>query len=137
MRGRDNSISLGTSGKVSGYSDSPCLGFGKHKGRRLDQVPRGYLKWIINADDMPFSLRQAARNELQRRGERCLPAATVIADIEDELAKLLCEDEALDDGTCASVSDHVLEAFEAVRRRHGIGAETELFVPPRPEATRQ
>jgi hypothetical protein len=31
--------------------------FGKHKGRRLDEVPRGYLRWMLANCDLSHDLK--------------------------------------------------------------------------------
>jgi exodeoxyribonuclease X len=57
------------------WTDEPALltvlGFGKHRGRRFDAVPRDYLRWIVEA---PNSLREdvksSARYWLSARGSQ-------------------------------------------------------------------
>ena len=57
------------------WTDEPALltvlGFGKHRGKRFDAVPRDYLRWIVEA---PNSLREdvksSARHWLNARGSQ-------------------------------------------------------------------
>ncbi len=35
------------------------LSFGRHAGKQLEQIPRGYLRWLLaNANNMDSSLKQ-------------------------------------------------------------------------------
>ncbi len=43
------------------------LTFGKHKGRRLGEVPSGYLEWAVGKPDMWAWFRTACAEELSRR----------------------------------------------------------------------
>jgi hypothetical protein len=44
------------------------MNFGKHRGRRIDAVPLDYLLWAAaNADGIGARMRQAIRDELDRR----------------------------------------------------------------------
>lgn len=39
----------------------PVMPFGKHKGKRLDQVPPDYLAWLVQQDMADAELREAIR----------------------------------------------------------------------------
>ena len=40
-------------------TDESIMQFGKHKGRKLRDVPASYLLWILNTwDEVPFRLHQ-------------------------------------------------------------------------------
>ena len=44
------------------------MNFGKHRGKRIDAVPLDYLLWAAaNADGIGARMRQAIRDELDRR----------------------------------------------------------------------
>jgi hypothetical protein len=109
------------------------LTFGKHAGRPLTDVPADYLRFLLGCDRLDPWLRPRVREELGRRGERYVPASAVLADLEETLTARVSEDEALSHEVAGRVSDHVLDAFEEVRQRHGIGSETELVIPARGE----
>ena len=111
----------------------PTMPWGKYRGEALDAIPQGYLRWLLNADAAEPWLRQAVRQELRRRGERFVRADAVLADLEDTLTAAVAEDDALDHETAGRVADHVLDTFEQVRERHGLGPETELYRPARPD----
>jgi hypothetical protein len=50
------------------YGTSPRLTFGKHRGCRLDQVPLGYLAWLIESGvARQYGLIEAARAEIVSR----------------------------------------------------------------------
>jgi len=50
---------------------SKILGFGKHRGKRLDQVPKSYLGWCLReCSSKSLSLREAIRLLLKRGGAR-------------------------------------------------------------------
>lgn len=44
------------------------VSFGKHKGRPWNEVPSGYLHWMMGEDDMADRHRRRAQDELKRRG---------------------------------------------------------------------
>lgn len=51
-----------------GYSTiGQTIRFGKHKGKRWEDVPADYLAWMCRNEDMNPHLREAARYELDRR----------------------------------------------------------------------
>jgi hypothetical protein len=107
------------------------LTFGRHRGRRVADVPRGYLKFLLGLDDLDAWLREEVKAELRGRGERYVSAALVLADLEELLTARISEDRRLDHATAGIVSDHLLEAFEELRARHNVGACTELVLAPR------
>jgi hypothetical protein len=112
----------------------PCISFGKHKGKPLADLPTGYLRWVLaNCPGADPWLLASARKEAERRGERFLPAAEVLADLEEQMAVEL-DNADVDHDTAAVLGDVVLTAFEAVRQKCGLGTETELHVPPREPA---
>jgi hypothetical protein len=105
--------------------------FGKHAGKRLCELPDGYLRWLLqNCNNLDPWLRPQVRAELGRRGQKFVPANLVLADLEETLTARIAEDPALPHGTAALVNDHVLAAFEEVRSRHQVVDETELMLRP-------
>jgi hypothetical protein len=115
------------------------IDFGRHCGKWIsdDSIPRGYLKWLVTECDRlePWQV-QAVAEELTRRGERLLPAADVLNDLDDEVIRAVTGDDNIPFEICARVGDAVLEAFEAVRERWGIGQQTALHVPAQHEPRR-
>lgn len=41
--------------------------WGKHAGQRLEDIPIGYLVWLVNECDLKDALRNAVEKELRRR----------------------------------------------------------------------
>lgn len=39
--------------------------FGKHKGRRLGEIPHGYLEWLANVATVDADLKSAAQRQLE------------------------------------------------------------------------
>ena len=109
------------------------LYFGKHKGELLTTVPTRYLRWLQGLDNLDAALARAVKAELSSRGERYLPAAVVLDDIEDAIVEVLSRQWAVGDNEAAVMGDVVMEAFDDVRKKHKIGRQTQLVVP----ATRQ
>ena len=67
-------------------SPGVVLNFGKHKGRRLGDVPLSYLDWLEREAGLQPWLRRAVRTELERRdgpGPIVAPARQVTADTGD------------------------------------------------------
>jgi hypothetical protein len=113
------------------------LSFGKHAGKRLSEVPTSYLKWALGGlDALDPWLRQQIRDEVCKRGTRFLPADEVLADLEELVTRRVADDDALDAETAGQLSDHLMDAFDELRTRHGIGSETELTTAPRGPARR-
>lgn len=114
------------------------LTFGKWKNQPLVRVPTGYLRWCLaechQLDPWARSLVQA---ELRRRGERYVNASAFVWDCEETLTAAIASDPAIDLDTAGALADHVMTAFEEVRRRHGIGQETELVIPADRSADRR
>jgi hypothetical protein len=111
----------------------PTMPCGKWRGCTLADVPTHYLRWAVaSMERLDDWTRQEIRLELRRRGERFLPAAQVLADLEEILTARVSEDWRLDHETAGIVSDHLLEAFEELRDRHGVGDCTELVLAPWP-----
>jgi len=109
-----------------------CLPFGKYCGQRLTDVPADYLRWLLRgADQLDHWLRLDVQAELSRRGVRFVLAAEVFEVLEEELTARVSEDEDLEHAAAGRLTDHVLEACEAVRRRYGIGQQTELVLAGR------
>src|SRR5262249_2316759 len=104
--------------------------WGKHRGRKLTDLPTGYLKWVINAADIDAWLVGQAKQELRKRGQRYVPAADVLVDVEESVTRLVCEVPALNHEVCGIVTDCLLDAFAEVRQRFGIGLQTEMVVEP-------
>jgi hypothetical protein len=104
--------------------------FGKFRGQLVADLPKYYLKWLLSADPEPW-LASAVRAELSRRGQRFVNAALVVTDLEEEVTARVTADLLISHTVAGRVGDHLLDAFEAVRRRHQIGADTELVIPPR------
>ncbi len=103
--------------------------WGKHRGQPLSALPTGYLRWLANGcNSLDATLAWHVQAELRGRGERFLPAAAVLTDIEDEVDRQLSEAD-VSHQAAAVLGDVVLQAFEVVRQRCGIGRETELHVP--------
>lgn len=48
--------------------EGQTLGFGKHKDMLWTRCPIGYLKWLLNQQDMPKHRKDIAQAELDRRG---------------------------------------------------------------------
>lgn len=48
-------------------ADAPLVPFGKHKGKRLDEVPFTYLAWLSRESDCNSELKTAAKAEISRR----------------------------------------------------------------------
>jgi hypothetical protein len=106
------------------------LPFGKHRGRDLRDVPLSYLRWAIGTCDLDPWTRQHVQAELQRRGTRFLPAAAVLADLEELIAEAVDADARITHAAAGLLTDCVLVAFEQLRAKHGIGQETELVINP-------
>jgi hypothetical protein len=107
------------------------LHFGRHAGEPLSAVPTRYLRWLLaGCERLDDGLRQEVKQELRRRGERYLPANAVLADLEEMLTTRVREDWRLDHETAGLISDHLLESFEELRDRHGIGDASELVIAP-------
>jgi uncharacterized protein (DUF3820 family) len=50
-------------------TDKPlAIPFGKYRDQPLGMVPRGYLLWLLDGDNLSGSLRVAVVDELRRRG---------------------------------------------------------------------
>jgi hypothetical protein len=112
---------------------TPSLPCGQWAGQPLADVPTSYLRWVVACmDRLDDWLRHEVKQELRRRGERSLPAALVLADLEEILNRRVSEDPLLDHEVAGIVSDHLLEAFEELRDRHGVGDVTELVLAPWP-----
>jgi hypothetical protein len=110
---------------------SPVLPCGKYKGRALSAIPTHYLRWALaGMESLDEWTRDEVRQELRRRGERFLPAAQVLDDLEQLLTEKVSEDDRLDHETAGIVSDLLLEAFETLRFCHGVGDATELVIAP-------
>ncbi len=48
-----NPNAIDKTGKFIWIGDQPCINFGKHKGKPMKDVDRGYLTWMINTDNFP------------------------------------------------------------------------------------
>jgi hypothetical protein len=68
--------------------------FGRYKGRDVRELPDGYLRWLIDLEDLYGPLRDAVEDEWQRRQEpkrepprepRTHHSASAIRDVVDEL----------------------------------------------------
>src|SRR5688572_18176365 len=106
--------------------------FGKHRGRAVADLPKGYLRWLLaECDQIEPWLARVVRQELSRRGERYVEAEVVLSDLEETLTAAVAGNPAIDFDVAGVVADHVLTTFEAVRAKYGITADTELVVPPR------
>jgi hypothetical protein len=112
---------------------SVVLKFGRHRGKPLEKVTTSYLRWLVSGcDRLDGQLLRHARAELERRGDRYLPADAVLDDLEDLIAQEIDADPRIDHEAAALLSDAVLVAFERLRRHYGVGSETDLVVPGRP-----
>ncbi len=108
------------------------LPFGKHRGQPLSAVPVSYLRWLAGtADNLDPWLRLHVQAALKERGERFLPAAAVLADLEELIAEAVDADDRINHASAGLLTDCVLVSFEQLRQRHGIGQQTELVVPAR------
>ena len=58
---------------------------GKFKGELLGSVPLGYLRWMLGESAGDAWLLHAVRAEMERRGEKYIPALEVLRDIEEAL----------------------------------------------------
>lgn len=54
----------------SGPALLPKINFGKHKGSRWEDVPIGYLRWMIDQKDMDRDAKANAKHWLKKRGAR-------------------------------------------------------------------
>lgn len=105
------------------------LSFGKYRGRPIGEVPDGYLRWCLaNVTDLRPAVEILIRGELARRGERYADAALVLADLEETLTARVSEDWEISHEAAGQLTDHVMEAFDEVRERHGIGDGTVLLI---------
>src|SRR5262245_47790393 len=111
--------------------DDAILPFGKHQGKRLDEVPLGYVRWLLGLPDLEPWLRQAVKAELARRGVRSVPASLVLELLEDELCRRLSNDPAIGKKTAGRLTDHLLDAVDAIRQLLGLNDRSELLVEPR------
>jgi hypothetical protein len=102
--------------------------FGKWRGRELTELPTGYLRWLVRECNLDDDLDRSVRAELERRGDRFVDATSVLWDLEEELTSRVSGDNAISHDDAGRLADHVLEAFEAVRRRHGIGTTTQMVI---------
>lgn len=117
----------------------PRLTFGKHKGQHIESVPTAYLRWLQRADDLePYLLREIEA-ELCRRGQRVVTADALLADLEEELTRAVSEEADVCHGCAGRLTDCVMDAFDAVRRRHGVsdGTLLETAASERPGRFRQ
>lgn len=55
----------------------------------------------------------------------------MLQDLEDLIAEGINAEARLDHAAAALVGDVLLEAFERLRTRHGVGSETALVIPAR------
>ena len=106
------------------------LPFGKHRGKPLSAVPTGYLRWLQRSEDLESWLLGEVEAELARRGVRAVDAVLVLHHIEEEIYERISDDPDIDHALAGVVTDHVMEALESVRRRHGIGEVTTLTIAP-------
>src|SRR5262245_61645855 len=104
--------------------------FGKHRGRPVGELPTGYLKWLLGCDDLNGPLKSAARAALARRQVKLVPFDQVLADLQDTIEFHVSEDYTISHAAAAALSDCVLDAFEEVRRRHGLEDGGELVIDP-------
>src|SRR5262245_6921083 len=104
--------------------------FGKYRGKTFDELPIGYVKWLLTVDFVEPWVKRAAWAELARRGERFVSAVAVLDEIEEALTKAVAEDAGLSHDAAGRLTDHVLVVFEAVRERHAIGTETDMDISP-------
>ncbi len=102
--------------------------FGKYRGKPVADLPRGYLSWLLGCDALTPELGRAVQAELRRRGERYLEAAEVLNAVEEEVTARVVDDPGVPHDLAALVGDHLLDAFQAVRTRFGVGDETALVV---------
>jgi hypothetical protein len=107
------------------------LSFGKHLGRPLSQVPTGYLKWTLTScDSLDHWTRAAVKAELGKRGQKYVSADVVLADLEERITSAVVDDDDIDFGTAALVSDHLMAIFQEVRAKYEIVSETEMMLRP-------
>jgi DNA polymerase III subunit epsilon len=57
---------IGPSPHVQWSDDGVVFGFGKHKGRRVDQIDGGFLRWILDKD-FPPHVKKICQVALERR----------------------------------------------------------------------
>jgi uncharacterized protein (DUF3820 family) len=103
--------------------------FGKYRGLDVEDVPTPYLRWCLREVNLDGGLHRAVEAELSRRGDRFVDAAAVLGDLEEEVTRRVSEDGQIGHDDAGRLADHVLEAFEAVRQRHGIGTATQMVIP--------
>lgn len=51
--------------KITDPPASVRMGFGKHRGANLNQMPTGYLSWLVEKSDQPDKVKQIARSILR------------------------------------------------------------------------
>jgi len=107
------------------------LPFGKYKGRLVREVPTSYLEWATETVTLPPGLREAIREELERRRRhsrangRASPLALAVPDPEVALEVITAGKRALalkyhpDRGGQTERMRKVLEAAEALTRLVG------------------
>jgi hypothetical protein len=54
------------------------LTFGKHKGRRVADVPRGYLRWLLANVALPLPVLHAARRKVEDGPKGQTPGARAV-----------------------------------------------------------
>ena len=57
--------SIDKTGKFMWIDGKPCINFGKHRGKPLDQVDQSYLIWMINTPNFPDDAIIIAGNALK------------------------------------------------------------------------
>jgi hypothetical protein len=107
------------------------LPFGKHRGKRLSEVPTSYLRWALaSCDALDHWTRAAMKEELGRRGQKYVQADEVLHALEERITSAVVDDDDIDHGTAVLVSEHLMVAFQEVRARYEIVSATEMMLRP-------
>jgi len=76
---------------VSLHPDANAIGFGKHKGKSWDEVPKAYLEWLVNRESTDPQTMESAKQEIASRdlkdSERIKSTDDAVKTINTNIAK--------------------------------------------------